>query len=125
MIIRSGSCLCGAVRYDIRGTPARIGLCHCTDCRKESGSAFATFAIWPRHAFSSSSTVSTYEGRSFCPTCGSRVFTLSDEEAEIRLGSLDMAPSDLEPTYELWVKRRENWLHPLPDTEQFEEDRLP
>ena len=53
------------------------------------------------------------------------MFTLDDDDVEIRLGSLDMAPTDLEPTYELWVKRRENWLHPLPDTEQFEEDRLP
>ncbi len=39
------------------------------------------------------------------------------------LGSLDVAPTDLEPQYELWITRRETWLHALPGTEQFEHDR--
>ena len=50
MIIRSGSCLCGKVRYSVKDAPIRIGLCHCADCRKESGSSFVTFGIWPRHS---------------------------------------------------------------------------
>ena len=53
-----------------------------------------------------------------------RLFALTDDAVEIKVGSLDMAPSDLEPTYELWVKRREGWLRPLPGAEQFEEDRI-
>jgi hypothetical protein len=123
MIIRSGSCLCGKVTYRVKGAPLRIGICHCTDCRKESGSAFATFGIWPGHAFESAGEVRYYNGRGFCPECGSRVFSAVDEEGvEIRVGSLDMAPTDLEPEYELWVKRRENWMQPL-DVPQFDEDR--
>ncbi|EUB98435.1 glutathione-dependent formaldehyde-activating GFA [Rhizobium sp. CF080] len=123
MIIRSGSCLCGKVQYSVKDAPIRIGLCHCTDCRKESGSSFATFGIWPRHAFESRGAVKYFHGRGFCPECGSRVFSESDDdEIEIRVGSLDMAPTDLEPTYELWVKRRENWLSPL-SVSQFDEDR--
>lgn len=125
MIIRSGSCLCGQVRYSVKADPIRIGLCHCMDCRKESGSVFATFGIWPRHAFEMSGEVRYYEGRGFCTSCGGRVFNqLDDPEVEIRVGSLDMAPTDVEPTYELWVKRRENWLSPLEGAEQFEEDRV-
>ncbi|WJH38117.1 GFA family protein (plasmid) [Aliirhizobium terrae] len=125
MIIRSGSCLCGQVRYSVKADPIRIGLCHCMDCRKESGSVFATFGIWPRHAFEMSGDVRYYEGRGFCTSCGGRVFNqLDDPEVEIRVGSLDMAPTDVEPTYELWVKRRENWLSPLEGAEQFEEDRI-
>ncbi|KGE02384.1 MULTISPECIES: GFA family protein [Rhizobium/Agrobacterium group] len=125
MIIRSGGCLCGRVKYSVKGAPLRIGLCHCMDCRKESGSSFATFGIWPPHAFESTGEVRYFQGRGFCPECGSRVFNESSdgEEMEIRVGSLDMAPTDLEPTYELWVKRRENWLPPLP-VKQFEEDRI-
>ena len=124
MITRSGSCLCGQVRYTVRDAPLRIGLCHCTDCRKESGSAFQTFGIWPRQAFESSGEVKYFRGRGFCPGCGSRVFDASGDtdEVEIRVGTLDMAPTDLEPTYELWVKRREDWLPPMP-IDQFEEDR--
>jgi hypothetical protein len=123
MIVRSGSCLCGKVTYSVRDAPLRIGLCHCVDCRKESGSSFVTFGIWPRNAFKSSGDVRYFRGRGFCPDCGSRVFNESDGDAvEIRIGSLDMAPSDLEPTYEIWVKRRENWLRALPIA-QYEQDR--
>ena len=123
MIIRSGSCLCGSVGYKVNGPPLRVGLCHCADCRKESGSSFVTFAVWPAHAFESTGEVAIFSGRGFCPTCGSRLFNPSEGEVEIRVGSLDMAPTDLEPDYELWVKRREAWLHPMDGLPQFEEDR--
>lgn len=123
MTIRTGRCLCGRIHYEIRGEPLRVGLCHCADCRKESGSVFTAFAVWPRHAFSSTGAFSTYEGRSFCPACGSRLFNLTDAEAELRIGSLDMAPTDLVPAYEIWNKRREPWLDPLPGGRQFDEDR--
>ena len=120
---RTGQCLCGRVHYEVRGEPLRVGLCHCADCRRESGSAFVTFAVWPRGAFTSTGDFSTYEGRSFCFACGARLFNLTDEEAELRIGSLDMAPTNLVPTYEIWTKRRETWLPVLPNGEQYPEDR--
>ncbi len=120
---REGGCLCGSVRYRVKGEPLRVGLCHCADCRKSSGYAFVTFAVFPRRAFASSGEVASYSGRSFCPQCGSRLFCLREDEAEIRVGSLDDAPTDLTPTYENWVKRREPWLRPLPGRDQFDEDR--
>ncbi len=39
------------------------------------------------------------------------------------VGSLDEAPSGLTPTYEIWVKRREEWLHGLPWADQYAGDR--
>lgn len=123
MTIRTGRCLCGKVHYEVRGEPMRVGLCHCGDCRKESGAVFTTFAIWPRNAFSTKGDTVVFEGRSFCPDCGARLFNLTDDEAEIRMGSLDDAPTGLAPSYEIWVKRREPWLAPLPGCLQFEEDR--
>ncbi|MFA1623186.1 GFA family protein [Rhizobium mongolense] len=122
MRIRTGGCLCGAVRYEVKGEPLRAGLCHCADCRKESGSAFVTFAVWPLAAFEHSGSVAIYEGRSFCPACGGRLFCLTEKEAELRLGSLDDAPMEIEPLYEVWIKRRESWLHPLQGTDQYQED---
>jgi hypothetical protein len=124
MSVRTGRCLCGDVRYQLRGEPLHVGLCHCADCRKESGSAFVTFAVWPRNAFSSTGNFATYEGRSFCPRCGARLFNLTGEKAELRVGSLDDAPNGLTPTSELWVKRRELWLHPLADADQHHEDAV-
>jgi hypothetical protein len=122
---REGGCLCGAVRFRVRGQPLRAGICHCLDCRKVTGSSFSAFAIWPRSAFESTGDVGTYAGRSFCRECGARVFSLTDDEAEVLLGSLDQAPGDIAPQYELWIGRRERWMQPLPWVRQFEHDREP
>lgn len=123
MITRNGKCLCGSVTFRVVGEPKRAGLCHCEDCRKESGSAFTYFGIWPSEAFETSGETSVYDGRRYCATCGSRLFAVSEEEVEIKLGSIENAPINVRPTYELWIKRREPWLQALPEAEQFEEDR--
>lgn len=121
--VREGGCLCGSVRFRLKGQPKRIGLCHCLDCRKVSGSVFTAYAIWPRDAFEGSGEMGAYAGRSFCPTCGSRIASLTQDEAEIMIGSLDDAPSGFVPEYELWTGRREGWLHALPWAKQFDHDR--
>ena len=120
---RQGGCACGRVRYSVAGEPLRVGLCHCTSCRQESGSAFTAYAVWPRSAFRSTGEFSTWEGRSFCQVCGSRLFSLGDDEAEVKIGTLEEAPTTLTPTYELWVWRREHWMKPLPEARQFQRDR--
>ena len=91
-VIRQGGCRCGKVRYEVRGEPEKVGLCHCADCRKETGSAFLAYAGWSRDAFSSTGAYRTYEGRSFCPECGTRLFHLSEARAGICIGSLDARP---------------------------------
>ncbi|HEY8877761.1 MAG TPA: GFA family protein [Roseateles sp.] len=118
-----GACLCGQVKLSVRGEPLRAGICHCTDCRQESGSAFTFFAVWPASQFERTGETAQFRGRHFCPRCGSRLFSVDDREAEIKLGVLLQAPTPLVPTYELWTKRREPWLQPVPDAEQHEEDR--
>ncbi|WP_192180079.1 GFA family protein [Mesorhizobium amorphae] len=123
-IRRSGSCLCGGVQFSVIGEPLRVGLCHCKDCRKTSGSAYSAFAVWPLAAFETAGIVSTYGGRSFCPTCGGRVTSVGEDEVEVMIGSLDVAPTELQPDYELWITRREHWLQPLPEAPQFEHDRF-
>jgi hypothetical protein len=123
-VVRFGGCLCGAVRYRVRGEPSHVGRCHCADCRKESGSAFTVYAQWPRDAFELSGELATYEGRSFCPRCGSRVVCLDDDGVEIRIGSLDDAPFELRPEAEIWVKRREPWLPPVEGASQHRESRF-
>ncbi|HEV7276584.1 MAG TPA: GFA family protein [Devosiaceae bacterium] len=121
-IVRSGGCLCGAVRYEVRGEPFKVGLCHCTVCRQITGSAFLAFGDWKAEQFTYSGEVASYAGRSFCPTCGARLFDVNDTQAEIFLGTLDDAPNDVQPDHEIWVKRREHWLPALP-VPQFEEDK--
>lgn len=122
-VVRAGRCQCGEVRFQVSGEPVRVGVCHCTDCRQTSGSAFTFFAIWGRKAFKVDGQIATYKGRSFCPNCGSRTFALTADEAEIMCGALDDAPTDLVPSYELWIPRREEWMMHLPWADQFTGDR--
>jgi hypothetical protein len=105
-----GSCRCGKVSLSVNGEPIRVGVCHCTDCRQESGSAFTFFGVWPAEQFEYQGHTATFAGRQFCPECGSRLFSADGEEAEIKLGILSDAPTPLTPSYELWIKRREPWL---------------
>lgn len=124
--VRYGGCSCGLVRFKVRGEPVKVGLCHCFECRKATGAAFVFYADWPRSAFQFTGSAVEFAGRSFCSTCGSRLFHLGEgkDQVEIMVGALDDAPSDLLPTREGWIKRRELWLAPLGTAGQFQEDPI-
>jgi hypothetical protein len=123
MTTLTGSCKCGDVRFAVRGSPSRIGICHCTDCRQESGSAFTFFGVWPAANFETKGETSEYDGRQFCPRCGSRLFSADGHEGrnqarhfdrrsdapDAHVRSVDQAPRNLAPTVE--------------GAEQFLEDR--
>src|SRR5690554_7191172 len=98
----TGSCLCGNVRLTATGQPYRVGICHCLDCRKHHGALFAASAIFPADAVTVSGETRQYQGRFFCPRCGSSVFARTGDEMEIHLGALD-SPNQFVPTYELWT----------------------
>jgi len=119
---RSGGCLCGEVRFVASGTPDRVGLCHCLDCRKHHGALFYAAAIFPAGSVRIDGETRDYRGRHFCPRCGSSVFARTEDEIEIHLGALD-APDQFIPGYELWASRRESWLPPFPMTTRYEHDR--
>ena len=118
----TGGCLCGDVRIEARGRPYRVGLCHCMDCRKHHGALFYAAAIYPEGAVTIQGEVRGYDGRFFCPRCGSSVFGRSEDEIEVHLGTLD-APDQLTPTYQCWTIRRESWLPPFPLAAHYERDR--
>lgn len=117
----TGGCLCGKVRIVASGEPYRAGLCHCLDCRKFHGALFHASAIFPQDAVKIDGETRDYKGRFFCPHCGSSVFSRTNDEVEVNLGSLD-APNQFAPTYELWVTRRESWLPPF-HLKQYQRDR--
>jgi hypothetical protein len=117
-----GGCLCGAVRLTARGTPYRVGICHCLDCRKHNGAIFLTFAVFPQHAVQVTGHTSEYKSRNFCPICGSSLFGRNGDEIEIHIGCLD-APSQVRPTYENWIIRREQWLPAFSVAHRYQRDR--
>ncbi|MBV7409960.1 GFA family protein [Maritimibacter sp. DP1N21-5] len=118
-----GGCLCGDVRFTATGTPLRVGLCHCLDCRKHHGAVFYAAAVFPSEDVPVTGRTAEYHGRHFCPRCGGSVFAVSDHdgEIEVHLGAFD-APDRFRPDYELWTIRRESWLAPLPGARQYERD---
>jgi len=118
----TGGCRCGNVRMVASGRPYRVGLCHCLDCRKHHGALFHASAVFPQDAVTVEGETRAYAGRSFCPRCGSPVFSRSGDEIEVNLGSLD-APDRFKPTYELWTIRRESWLPPFPLAKRYGRDR--
>jgi hypothetical protein len=127
--IRTGGCACGQLTFRASGAPKRVGLCHCMTCRKESGSVFNAFAVYPADRVAimgESKGWSAMPGgeRRFCPVCGSQVFYWdADDEIELKLGAFD-EPNAFAPTYELWTKRREAWLH-TDDLKGYAENREP
>ena len=118
----TGGCLCGDVRLVATGTPYRVGICHCLDCRKHHGALFFAAAMFPQEAVTIEGETRDYAGRHFCPRCGSSVFARSGDEIELHLGALD-APDQLMPTYECWTVRREAWLPVFPTTRTCTRDR--
>ena len=78
--MRSGGCLCGAVRYEVRGALRPIIMCHCTQCRRMTGHFMAATAA--RHADFRVVTdgglkwfaASQEAQRGFCAHCGSTLF---------------------------------------------------
>ena len=77
----TGSCLCGAIAFEVDGPVDMVGHCHCSMCRKFHGSAFATFGTAAPERFRwvcGAEQVRTYQSsaeglRPFCPRCGSAV----------------------------------------------------
>jgi hypothetical protein len=84
---------------------------------------FGASAIFPEAAATISGATAEYKGRHFCPICGSSLFGRTGDEIEVHLGCLD-APSQLRPTYESWVIRREDWLPPFDVAGRNPRDRV-
>ena len=108
-----GGCLCGKVRIVAAGAPYRVGLCHCLDCRKHHGALFYAAAIFPAEAVTVSGETRDYQGRHFCPDCGSDVYYTIvgkfDDLVAIPLGTFD-DPHFGTPEYSVWEGRKHEWV---------------
>jgi hypothetical protein len=112
-----GSCLCGAVRYEINGSFKMMGHCHCGMCRKANGAAFVTWGIIDPGQFrwtSGEQLVRAYESspgrqRGFCRNCGSQLVSMhSSVVGEIVVGTLDDDPGT-RPTEHIFVGAKASW----------------
>jgi len=117
--MHKGSCLCGAVRYEVRGDLGTAVYCHCSRCRKASGTAFASNAVIAARDFvvvqgeDALRTFSTPQGvhRVFCSKCGSPLTSSRDSLPDVlrlRLGSLD-TPVPAAPSAHIFVGSKAAW----------------
>ena len=130
--VLNGSCLCGAVRYRVRAPFIRFAHCHCSRCRKATGSGHATNLVvapanleWvegqdktQRFDLPSAKSFST----AICRACGSPVPRLSrdGQRAIVPAGSLDDVPS-IQPTARAYWDSRAPWSCSGDDLPRFPE----
>jgi len=99
----SGSCFCGALRYEFDGEARIVVNCHCSACRKATGSSVATWLLVPLERFRWLSgqeqlrqfASSEHAQRLFCANCGATMGNLTTRRPKLMhlaVGSLDRAP---------------------------------
>src|SRR5687767_10724619 len=119
--IRTATCRCGQLRATCEGDPVRISVCHCLDCQKRSGSAFAVQARWPddqvvvageyREWMQTADSGSRITCR-FCPTCGSTVAYVIDTwpgVTAVAVGAF-ADPQFPAPKFSVWEVRKHAWV---------------
>jgi hypothetical protein len=116
-----GGCQCGEIRYRLIGEPVWLAVCHCNECKRQSGGVFGMSLRmheadvklisgepkrWSRPS-DSGNLVICY----FCGICGNRLWhePAGSGFLHIKPGTLD-DPSQLAPRYEGWTKHKVPWL---------------
>ena len=132
----AGGCLCGKVRYSANVEPVFVGVCHCRDCQKFTGTAFATVVAVPKDSLSIQGKLTTYSKpgdtgqaleRRFCPECGSGIV---DEAAVmpgvvmINVGTLDDS-SWVKPGMQIYCDSAQSWVHLGGEMQRFPKMPMP
>ncbi len=128
-----GSCLCGAVKYEITSSPIGAGNCHCKTCQKSVGAAYMPVLFVPYNAliihgkYQEYATVSDSGNtiyRAFCPQCGTALFGKNSGNNKIRpvnAATLD-DPSLYHPHMDFWVSEAQAWDFMDPKLPKFEKN---
>ena len=115
----TGKCLCEGVRFELHGPLAPLGYCHCKQCQRASGSAFAANTTVAKSDFrivAGESLLREFESspgrfRAFCSRCGSPVFKRvvdQPDSVRVRLGLVDGDP-ELRARVHVWASAKAPW----------------
>jgi len=121
----AGGCQCGELRYELRAAPIAVWACHCSQCRKQSGSAFGLSMAVPLEALvftKGEPAVWTRQAESghvvdclFCSRCGSRIAHRRHEHQ----GRITLKPGTLDsinwfaPRAHYFTDDAPDWIKPL------------
>jgi hypothetical protein len=126
----SGGCACGGIRYETEADPVLMLNCHCRDCQKASGSAYAAIVVVPESAVRVSGEPRYYRmvgnagkavERGFCATCGSQLMLTLERMPDVlglQAASLD-DPSRYTPAMDIFTESAQPWDHMQPDTKKL------
>ncbi|MBN3801575.1 GFA family protein [Paraburkholderia sp. Ac-20336] len=129
---QQGGCLCGAVRYALKGQPQTTVICHCTHCQKQSGSAFSVNLLMQESDFELHGETRFFVDRGdsglslhrhFCPTCGSPIMTKAENLpgiAIVKAGTLEHMET-ARPQVEIYTDHAAPWFTPLTGAARFEQ----
>ena len=128
----NGNCECNAVRFEIDGAISDFSHCHCSQCRRLHGAAYATYAGVARSAFrylSGGSVLKSYNSsadheRIFCGVCGSNIMVVLDDEPDeyyVAMGVVNGNP-ELPPGYHIYVASKAPWHEIGDDLPQYDAD---
>ena len=130
-----GSCRCGKVTYSSAADPVFVGVCHCRNCQKSTGSAYASVVAVPTDTLTVSGATTRFDDvgdtgkathRTFCPSCGSTMTQTADVMAGITmvpLGTLN-DPSALSPAMQIYCDSALSWA-PIPNMQSFPKMPMP
>lgn len=124
--IQTGSCLCGAVTFEARGSLREVVFCHCGQCRRQTGLYYAsTNSAEKDLTVSGGENITWYQSsdkgrRGFCKHCGSALFWKYEgtEHISIQAGSFDM-PSRLVPGYHIFCEDKGDFYDINDDLPQY------
>lgn len=126
---QAASCRCGNLAAVVTGDPVRISICHCLDCQKRSGAAFAVQVRFPAAQVTMSGEPKTYTATGdngaahfhFCPNCGATIAFTNDavpDTIAIPLGAF-ADPYAFTPTISVWEERQQPWLELAGEFEHY------
>ena len=130
-----GSCFCGAVKYRLESAPMFVNCCHCTECRRQTSSAFAINAaietaritLLPGSTEPVAVTVPTESGNPHdiyrCPDCQTALWSDYGRRPAlrfVRVATLD-DPSAFPPDAHIYTRSKLAWVVLPPDVPAFEE----
>jgi hypothetical protein len=122
---RSGGCMCGAVRYRVTGPLRSVVMCHCTQCRRQTGHVMASTAARRADLHLESAgelrwyAASSEARRGFCGRCGSVLFwdAVGRAYVSITAGSLDDSRG-LETAWHIFTADKGGYYEIEPDVPQ-------
>ena len=132
MVERTAGCSCGQLKIRVSGEPRGVGICHCLECQRRTGSAFAALASFAA-PFEVTGIATEYVRTGehgaqfrfrFCPVCGSHVFKTEEGEdgrVSVAVGSF-ADPGFPPPRVSVYTKRKHAWVELPSGIARFDAD---